>query len=76
MRNAIDTMNSLLIMLALTLGTTRPAVGELWCGSGPGAPLDHPCAGDNDRFDRTLAEHARKLAEWSKIPYLAYFADR
>lgn len=56
------------IVLALIWGTAEPAAGELWCGDGPGAPLDHPCAADNARFDRVFAAHGRELAEWRRIP--------
>jgi hypothetical protein len=56
------------IMIALILVAARPAGGELWCGSGPSAPLDHRCADDNSRFDRAFAEHGHQMAEWTQIP--------
>lgn len=56
------------LLLALLLLAARPAAAELWCGSGPGAPLDHPCADDNSRFTRAFADHGRQMAEWRKIP--------
>src|SRR6266851_1388856 len=56
------------IMIAFVLAAARPAGGELWCGSGASAPLDHPCADDNSRFNRAFAEHSHQIAEWRKIP--------
>lgn len=61
-------MKRFAIMIALILGIARPALCELWCGIGPGAPLDHPCAADKSRFDRAFAEHGQQMAEWRKIP--------
>jgi hypothetical protein len=61
-------MKRFAIMIAFMLVAVRPAGAELWCGSGPGAPLDHPCTDDNSRFDRAFAEHGHELAEWRRIP--------
>lgn len=60
-------MKRFAIMIALILGLARPAFCKLWCGSGPGAPLDHPCAADKSRFDHAFAEHGQQMVGWRKI---------
>ncbi len=62
------TLKRLPMLIAFILLAARPAGAELWCGSGPGAPLDHPCADDDSRFDRAFDQHGHQMAEWRKIP--------
>jgi hypothetical protein len=61
-------MKLFVIMIVFIVVMAKPAGGELWCGSGPNAPLDHSCRDDNSRFDRAFAEYGRQMAEWTKIP--------
>jgi hypothetical protein len=56
------------VVIACILAMAGTAGAELWCGSGPGAPLDHPCVDDTSRFDRAFADHGLEMAEWRKIP--------
>jgi hypothetical protein len=62
------TLKRLPMLIVFILLAARPAGAELWCGSGPGAPLDHPCVDDNSRFDRAFDEQGHQMAEWRKIP--------
>jgi hypothetical protein len=46
---------ALLAALLLVAGVSVEAHAELWCGYGPGTPLDHPCSAEDTEEDPAVA---------------------
>jgi hypothetical protein len=64
MRNALALVAALFIVVAMTL----EARAELWCGRGPGTPLDHPCSDQDTEEDPTVAAAvASHRNEWMTV---------
>jgi hypothetical protein len=64
MRNALALLTALLLLVAMS----DMARAELWCGSGPGAPLDHPCSEQDTEEDPTVAaEVASYASTWMMV---------
>ena len=65
MRNALALTAALLLVVAMSI----EAHAELWCGRGPGTPLDHPCSDEDTEEDpavaATVASHTN---EWMMVP--------
>ena len=61
MRNALALTAALLLVVA----TSIEAHAELWCGRGPGTPLEHPCSDEDTVADPAVAaaSAALRLAE-------------
>ena len=63
-------MRTALALLAalLVVGMSVGAHAELWCGRGPGTPLDHPCSDEDTEADPTVAAAvASHTNEWMKV---------
>ena len=59
---------ALLAALLLVMGMSAAAHAELWCGRGPGTPLDHPCSNEDTEQDPTVtAAVAAHTNEWMMV---------
>jgi hypothetical protein len=64
MRNALALVAALLIVVAMS----AEARAELWCGRGPGTPLDHPCSDEDTEEDPAVAAAvASHTNEWMMV---------
>jgi hypothetical protein len=56
-----------IVALLLILGNSAHA--ELWCGHGPGTPLDHPCSDwDTEADPAVTAAIDDNFNEWTSVP--------
>jgi hypothetical protein len=56
------------VAIALVLVGNVPARAELWCGSGRGTPLDHPCTDQDAQPDPAVVAVAEKYsAQWMAV---------
>jgi hypothetical protein len=63
-KNALVLVAALLVVVAV--GTAARA--ELWCGRGPGTPLDHPCSDEDTEQDPAVAAAvASHTNEWMMV---------
>jgi hypothetical protein len=63
MRNALALVATLLLG-AMSVG----ARAELWCGNGPGTPLDHPCSSEDTEEDPAVsAAVASHTNDWMMV---------
>jgi len=64
MRDALALVAALFIVVAFRV----EARAELWCGRGPGTPLDHPCSDqDTDEDPAVAAAVASHANEWMTV---------
>jgi hypothetical protein len=64
MRNAPALVAALLIVAAISV----EARAELWCGRGPGTPLDHPCSDEDTEEDPAVATAVASYTnEWMMV---------
>jgi len=63
-RNALALVAALFIVVAMKVESGA----ELWCGDGPGTPLDHPCSERDTEEDPTVAAAvASHTNEWMTV---------
>lgn len=56
----------LLLLALIGIFWTGALRAEMWCGSGPSTPLDHPCGGVSERAaSAAVATYSR---EWTNLP--------
>jgi hypothetical protein len=64
MRNVLALAAALFMVGAIS----AQAGAELWCGRGPGTPLDHPCSAEDTEEDPTVAAAvASHTNEWMTV---------
>src|SRR5262249_7539314 len=65
MRGALALVATLFVVVLMG----DPGRAELWCGSGPGTPLDHPCSDQDTEEDPVVAASVASHASvWMMQP--------
>ena len=68
MLNPMSNALARLATLILVVGIVAEARAELWCGRGPGTPLDHPCSAEDTEEDPAVAAAvASHTNEWMMV---------